>query len=86
VEGIEGHHGAGQVQGVQQFGEMTGLVVLDADLEVVQQMPAVLGGAGQVDPGAVGAVGSAGGLTVHGHGPQPAAAGIVACRAVRRAR
>jgi hypothetical protein len=37
-----------------------GLVVLDADLEVVQQVPAVLGGAEQVDPGAVGAAGPAG--------------------------
>jgi hypothetical protein len=34
---------------------MAGLVVLDADLEVVQQMPAVSGGAEQVDPCAVGA-------------------------------
>jgi|HubBroStandDraft_1064217.scaffolds.fasta_scaffold318151_2 hypothetical protein len=33
------------------------LVVLDADLEVVQQAPAVLGDAEQVHPGAVGAAG-----------------------------
>ena len=50
---------------------MAGLVVLDADLEVVQQASAMLGGAEQVDPGAVGAARAAGGLAVHGHGPQP---------------
>ena len=48
---------------------MAGLVVLDVDLEVVQEAPAVLGDAEEVDPGAVGAAGSAGGLAVHGHGP-----------------
>ena len=69
MESVEGHHGAGQVQRFQQLGEMAGLVVLDADLEVVQQAPAVLGDAEQVDPGAVGAAGPAGGLAVHGHGP-----------------
>ena len=69
VEGIEGHHGSGQVQRFQQFGEVAGLVVLDADLEVVQQVPAVLGGAEQVNPGAVGAAGAAGGLAVHRDGP-----------------
>ena len=69
MEGIEGHHGAGQVHRSQQLGEMAGLVVLDADLEMVQQPPAVLGDAEQVDPGAVGAAGSAGGLAVHGHCP-----------------
>jgi hypothetical protein len=42
--------------------------VLDADLEVIKQGPAVLGGTEKVDPGAVGA-GRRGGLTVHGHGP-----------------
>jgi hypothetical protein len=45
VEGIGGHHGAVQVQRFQELGEVAGLVVLDADLEVVQQVPAVLGGA-----------------------------------------
>ena len=48
---------------------MAGLVVLDVDLEVVQQAPAVLGDAEKMDPGAVGAAGSAGGLAIHGHGP-----------------
>ena len=69
MEGIEGHHGTGQVQGFQELGEMAGLVVLDVDLEVVQEAAAVLRDAEQVDPGAVGAAGSAGGLAVHGHGP-----------------
>ena len=69
MEGIEGHHGAVQVQGFQELGEVAGLVVLDVDLEVVQEAPAVLGDAEEVDPGAVGAAGSAGGLAVHGHGP-----------------
>ena len=68
MEGIEGHHGAGQVHRSQQFGEVAGLVVLDADLQVIQQAPAVLGGAEQVDPGAIGAASAAGGLSVHGHG------------------
>ena len=69
VQGVEGHHGAGQVQGFQELGEVAGLVVLDVDLEVVQQAPAVLGDAEEVHPGAVGAAGPAGGLAVHGHGP-----------------
>ena len=69
MEGIEGDHGAVQVQGFQDFGEVTGLVVLDVDLEVVQKAPAVLGDTEEVDPGAVGAAGSAGGLAVHGHRP-----------------
>ena len=69
VEGVEGHHGAVQVQGFQELGEVAGLVVLDIDLEVIQEVPAVLGDAEQVDPGAVGAAGPAGGLAVHGHGP-----------------
>ena len=73
MESIEGHHRAGQVHLLEQLGEMAGLVVLDAHLEMVQEMPAVLGGAEQMDPGAVGAAGSAGGLAVHGHRPQPAA-------------
>ena len=69
MESIEGHHRAGQVRWSQQFGEVAGLVVLDIDLEVVQQAPAVLGDAEQVDPGAVGAAGPAGGLAIHGHRP-----------------
>jgi hypothetical protein len=69
MQGIEGHHGAGQVQGFQQRGEVAGLVVLDVDLEVIQQVPAVLGGAEEMDPGAVGAAGAAGGLAVHRHRP-----------------
>ena len=69
MEGIGGHHGSVQVQRFQQLGEVAGLVVLDADLEVVQQVPAVLGGAEEMNPGAVGAAGPAGGLAVHGHRP-----------------
>ena len=69
MERVEGHHGAVQVQRFQQLSEVAGLVVLDADLEVVQQSPAVLGDAEQVDPGAVSAAGPAGGLAVHGHRP-----------------
>ena len=42
---------------------------LTSDLKVIQQVPAVLGGAEKMNPGAVGAAGSAGGLAVHGHGP-----------------
>jgi hypothetical protein len=53
VEGIGGHHGADQVQRLQELGEMAGLVVPVADLKVVQQVPAVIRGAEQVDPGAV---------------------------------
>ena len=41
---------------------MTGLVVLDLDLKVVQEVAAVPGDAEEVDPGAVGAAGSPGGL------------------------
>jgi hypothetical protein len=37
MEGVEGHHGAGQVHRSQQLGEMAGLIVLDVDLEVIQQ-------------------------------------------------
>ena len=69
MQGIEGHHGPGQVQGFQERGEVAGLVVLDVDLEVVQEAAAMLGDAEKVHPGAVGAAGSAGGLAVHGHGP-----------------
>jgi len=65
--GIEGHHGAGQVQRPEELGEVAGLVVLDIDLDVVQQPPAVLGGAEQMDPGAISAAGPAGRLAVHGH-------------------
>src|SRR5712664_601291 len=69
MESIGGHHGAGQVQGAQELGEIAGLVVLDAGLEVIQQAPAVLGDAETMDPGAVGAAGPAAGLAVHGDGP-----------------
>ena len=69
MQGVEGHHGAGQVQRSQQLGEMAGLVVLDVDLEVIQEVPAVLGDAEEMDPGAVGPAGAAGGLAVHGHSP-----------------
>jgi hypothetical protein len=48
---------------------MAGLVVLDVDLKVVQQVPAVFGGTKKMDPGAVSAAGPAGGLAVHGHCP-----------------
>jgi hypothetical protein len=69
MQGIKGQHGAVQVQRFQELGEVAGLVVLDADLEVIQQVAAVLGDAEGMDPGAVGAAGAAGGLAVHGHGP-----------------
>ena len=69
MQGVEGHHGTGQVKGFQEFSEMAGLVVLGADLKLVQKMPAVFGGAEQVNPGAVGAAGPAAGLAVHGHRP-----------------
>ena len=69
MEGVGGHHGAAQVHRFQQLGEMAGPVVLDADLEMVQQVPAVLGDAEQVDPGAVSAARAAGGLAIHGHCP-----------------
>ena len=69
MQGVEGHHGAVQVQGFQERGEVAGLVVLDVDLKVIQQAAAVLGDAEQMDPGAVGAAGAAGGLAVHGHCP-----------------
>jgi hypothetical protein len=69
VESIEGHHGTGQVQRFQELGEVAGLVVLDADLKVIEQVAAVLGDAEEMDPGAVGAAGSAGGLAVHRHCP-----------------
>jgi hypothetical protein len=68
MEGIEGHHRTVQVHRFQELGEVAGLVVPDADLYVVQQAPAVFGGTEQMDPGAVGAAGTAGGLAVHGHG------------------
>ena len=69
MQGVEGHHGAVQVQGLQERGEVAGLVVLDVHLKVIQEMPAVLGDAEEVNPGAIGAAGSAAGLAVHGHGP-----------------
>ena len=65
---------------------MTGLVVLDVGLKVIQDMPAVLGDAEEVNPGAIGAAGPAAGLAVHGHCPQPTARRVLACSAARRAR
>ena len=59
MQGVEGHHGAVQVQGLQERGEVAGLVVLDVDLQVVQETPAMLGDAEKVHPGAVGAAGPA---------------------------
>jgi hypothetical protein len=53
MEGVEGHHGAVQVHRFQQFGEVAGLVVPDANLEMIQEVPAVLGDAEQLHPGAV---------------------------------
>ncbi len=47
---------------------MAGLVVFDVDLEVIQQVPAVLGDA-ERDPGAVSAAGAPGGLAVDRHRP-----------------
>ncbi len=46
---------------------MAGLIVLDVELEMIQQVPAMLGDAEKMDPGAVSAAGSAGGLAIHGH-------------------
>ena len=43
MEGIEGHHGAGQVRRSPQLGEIAGLVVLDAHLEMAQEMPTRVG-------------------------------------------
>jgi hypothetical protein len=67
MTGVKGHHGTGQVQGLQELGEMAGLVVPVADLEVIQEAPDVLGDAEKMDPGAVGAAGASGGLAVHSH-------------------
>jgi hypothetical protein len=69
MEGVEGHHCTVQVQRPQESGEMAGLVVLDIDLEVVQETPAVLSDAEKMNPGAIGAAGSTGRLAIHGHGP-----------------
>ena len=68
MQGIEGDHGTGQVQGLQECGEVAGLVVLDIDLNMVQETAAVLGGTEEMNPGPVGAAGSPRGLAVHGHG------------------
>ena len=73
VESVGGHHGSVQVQRFQERGEVAGLVVLDVHLNMIQEVPAVLGDAEEMDPGAVGAARSPGGLAVHGHCPQPAA-------------
>jgi hypothetical protein len=69
VQGVEGHHGTVEVQVFQEFGEMAGLVVLDTDFQVIQQVAAVFGDAEQMAPGAVGAACPAGGLAVHGYCP-----------------
>jgi hypothetical protein len=69
MQGVEGHHGASQVEGPEDPGEMAGLVVLDVDLKVVQKTAAVLGDAEKMHPGPVSAACPAGGLAVHGHGP-----------------
>jgi hypothetical protein len=69
VEGVGGHHGSVQVQGFQELGEVAGLVVPVVHLEVIQEPPAVLGDTEEMDPGAVGAAGSPGGLAVHRHCP-----------------
>jgi hypothetical protein len=47
MEGAGGHHGAVHVHQSQQLGEMAGLIVLGIDLEVIQPVSAVLGGAEQ---------------------------------------
>ena len=73
IEGIECHHGAAQVYRFQEFGEVAGLVVLDADLKMVQEVPSMFGDAEEMHPGAVGAAGSAGGLAIDRYSPQPAA-------------
>ena len=69
MQGIEGHHGAVQVKGFQERGEVAGLVVLDVDLKVIQEVPAVFGDTEEVNPGAIGAACSAAGLAVHGYCP-----------------
>jgi len=69
MQGIGGHHGAGQVQGLQELGEVAGLVVLDVNFEMVQQVPAVLGDAEKMDLSAVSAPCAAGGLAIHRHCP-----------------
>jgi hypothetical protein len=42
MEGIEGHHGTVEIQRLQECSEVAGLVVLDVDLKVVQETPAML--------------------------------------------
>ena len=69
MQGVGGHHGAIEVHRSQQLGEVAGLVVLGIDLQVIQEVPAVLSDAEQVDPRAVRAAGPAAGLAVHGHRP-----------------
>jgi hypothetical protein len=86
MEGVEGHHGAVQVHGFQESGEMAGLVVLDVDLEVVQEPPAVFGDAEEMDPGAIGAAGSAGGLPSTATARNRSRASVLASWAARRAR
>ena len=50
------HYGPAEVQGFQQRAEVAGLVVFSIDLEMIHDVPAVLGDAEQMDPGAVGVV------------------------------
>jgi hypothetical protein len=86
VQGVERHGHARQVHRVQQFGVVAGLVVLGVDREVVQQVPAVLDDAEQVDPGAVRAPGAAGGLPIDGDRADPVAAKAFAASVRRLAR
>ena len=85
MQGIEGHHGAGQVHGFQELGEVAGLVVLDADLKMIQEAPAVLGDAEQVHPGAVGAAGPAQVLPSTATALNRCRASVFACWVARRA-
>src|ERR1017187_4272998 len=57
MQGIEGHHGAIEVQRLQKRSEMAGLVVLDVNLEMGQETAAMLSDAEQVNPGAISAAG-----------------------------
>ena len=61
-------------------------VCLTSDLEVIQEPPAVLGDAEQMDPGAVGAAGSPGVLPSTATARNRLRASILACWAARRAR
>ena len=65
---------------------MAGLVVLDIDLEVIQQVPAVLGDAEEMDPGAVGRRAPREVLPSTATALNRARASAFACWAARRAR